>query len=358
VAAPSEEAAVAAGDKAMMRTSSTLSILLALAVLPASAQAPAPAHPPAQTKPPAQANPTTPAKPSTAPKTPAVPANPATPQQTFPTPEKAAEALIAAAAVFDVEAFKKILGSDGIDLVVTADKVQDENTAKAFAEQAHLKHAVVVDSTNPKIAILNIGLDDWPSPTPMVQTPSGQWRFDPKAGRVEVLRRRIGRNELDAIELCRGFVEAQQEYALSKHGDSKVNQYAQRVISTPGNQDGLVWKTADGTWEGPISEPIARAIAEGYTSRYEPYHGYYFKVLKGQGPAAPMGRMDFVVKGAMIGGFALAAAPADYGDTGVMSFIVSHDGVVYQKDLGEQTVETFQAMTLFNPDKTWTPVEE
>ena len=295
---------------------------------------------------------------TTAPKKPATPAKPATPQMTFETPEKAAEAFIAAAAAFDVEALKKILGSDGLDLVVSADKVQDENTAKAFADQAHQKHAVVVDSTNPKIAILNVGPDDWPTPIPIVQTPSGQWRFDPKSGRVELLRRRIGRNEIDAIHVCRGYVEAQDEYALTKHGDSKVNQYAQKIVSTPGKQDGLVWQNANGAWEGPIAEPIAKAIAEGYNSRLEPYHGYVFKILKGQGSAAPMGRLDFVVKGAMIGGFALAAAPAEYGNTGVMSFIVSHDGVVFEKDLGEQTLEKFKSMTLFNPDPSWKPAEE
>ncbi|HZN02382.1 MAG TPA: DUF2950 domain-containing protein [Candidatus Polarisedimenticolia bacterium] len=294
---------------------------------------------------------------SEAPATPSVPKPPATPQQTFPTPEAAADALIAAATVFDVEALKKILGSEGLDLVVTADTVQDENAAKAFAEQAQIRRSVVIDSTNPKIATLNVGAEDWPTPVPMVRTPSGQWRFDTKAGRVEVLRRRIGRNELDAIQVCRGYVEAQQEYAFERR-DGKVNQYAQRIISTPGKKDGLVWKTADGTWEGPIAEPIATAIAEGYSSRFEPYHGYYFKVLKGQGPAAQLGRIDFVVNGAMIGGFALAAAPAEYGNTGVMTFIVSHDGVVFEKDLGPTTLETFKSMTLFNPDKTWKPVEE
>ncbi|HYV19452.1 MAG TPA: DUF2950 domain-containing protein [Verrucomicrobiae bacterium] len=302
---------------------------------------------------------TTPPKPpTTAPKTATPPPKPATPQMTFATPEKAAEALIAAAGAFDLEGLKKILGSAGLDLVVSADHVQDENTAREFADQAHQKHAVVVDSTNPKIAILNVGPDDWPTPIPIVQTPSGQWRFDAKGGRVELLRRRIGRNEIDAIRVCRGFVEAQDEYALTKHGDSRVNQYAQKIVSTPGKQDGLVWQNANGAWEGPIAEPIAKAIAEGYNSRLEPYHGYLFKILKGQGPAAPLGRLDFVVKGAMIGGFALLAAPIEYGSTGVMSFIVSHDGVVYEKDLGETTLQTFKAMTLFNPDKTWKPVEE
>jgi len=322
----------------------------------AAAQSTTPSKPPATSTPPAA---TTPAKPATtAPKKPATPPKPSTPQMTFATPEKAAEALIAAAGAFDVDGLKKVLGSDGLDLVVSADKVQDENTAKAFADQARQKHAVVVDSTNPKIATLNVGPDDWPTPMPIVQTPSGQWRFDVKGGRVELLRRRIGRNEIDAIRVCRGFVEAQDEYALTKHGDSRVNQYAQKIVSTPGKQDGLAWQAPNGAWEGPIAEPIARAIAEGYDSRLEPYHGYHFKILKGQGSAAPMGRLDFVVKGAMIGGFALLAAPAEYGATGVMSFIVSHDGVVYEKDLGEQTLQTFKSMTLFNPDKSWKPVEE
>jgi hypothetical protein len=287
----------------------------------------------------------------------AKPGTPKTPQQTFATPEQAAEALIAAAGAFDVPALTKILGSDGIDLVVTADKVQDERTSKAFAEQAGMKHAVVRDPADSKVAILNVGPEDWPSPTPIIQGTDGKWRFDTKLGRVEVLKRRIGRNELDAIEVCRGYVEAQQEYAFTKHGDSRVNQYAQKIISTPGKQDGLVWRTPDGRWEGPIAEPIAKAIAEGYSNRFEPYHGYYFKILKGQGPAAALGPIDFVVKGAMIGGFALVAAPAEYGRTGIKSFIVSHDGVVYEKDLGEKTLDALKAMTRFNPDKSWSPVE-
>jgi hypothetical protein len=163
---------------------------------------------------------------------------------------------------------------------------------------------------------------------------------------------------LDAIAICHGYVEAQHEYALQPHVGYDVNQYAQQIISTPGKQDGLAWQNADGTWDGPIGEKIARAIEQGYTSRAEPYHGYFFKVLKGQGPGAPLGRMDFVVNGVMIGGFALLAAPAEYGVTGLKSFIVSHDGVVFEKDLGSETLDEFQRMELFNPDKSWTPVPE
>ena len=185
-----------------------------------------------------------------------------------------------------------------------------------------------------------------------------KWSFDAKAGRQELLYRRIGSNELDAIEICHGYVEAQHEYALQPREGYDVNQYAQRIVSTPGKQDGLAWQNPDGTWGGPIGEKIARAIEQGYTSRAEPYHGYFFKILKGQGPAAPLGEMDFVVKGVMIGGFALVAAPAEYGVTGVKTFIVSHDGVVYEKDFGPATLDEFKKMERFNPDRSWKPVPE
>jgi hypothetical protein len=194
-------------------------------------------------------------------------------------------------------------------------------------------------------------------PMPIVRQDSG-WAFDVATGREEILHRRIGRNELDAIEVSRAYVEAQREYALVKHDGARVNQYAQRIISTPGKQDGLAWQAADGSWQGPVGAAIARVIAEGYTDRYEPYHGYYFKILKGQGPAAPMGQMDFLVGGAMIGGFALVAAPAEYLVTGVKTFIVSHDGIVYEKDLGEKTFEQFRTMERYNPDSTWKPVAD
>ena len=193
-------------------------------------------------------------------------------------------------------------------------------------------------------------------PIPIVKE-GGKWRFDSAAGREEILYRRIGRNELDAIEICRGYVEAQHEYALEKHDGSPVNQYAQRIISTPGKQDGLAWQSRG----RDVAGPGRRGRSPGSSPRatrepLRPYHGYYFKVLKGQGPAAPLGEMDFVVKGAMIGGFALVAAPAEYEVTGVKTFIVSHDGVVYEKDLGKTTLEQFRAMERYNPDPTWKPV--
>jgi Protein of unknown function (DUF2950) len=274
--------------------------------------------------------------------------------RTFPTPQLAADALIAAAEKFDEAELKDILGPDSWDIVHTGEPARDREVANAFAAQARIKNNVSLQPKNPRRAFLSIGEDEWPFPLPIVKG-AGGWAFDAKAGRQEILYRRVGRDELDAIQICRGFVEAQHDYALMKHDGSGVNQYAQQIISTPGKQDGLAWQNADGTWGGPVGEKAAQAIAKGY-SRNEPYHGYFFKVLKGQGPAAPLGELDFVVKGVMIGGFALIAAPAQYRITGVKTFMVSHDGVVYEKDLGPKTLELFKTIDRFNPDRSWTPV--
>jgi hypothetical protein len=273
-------------------------------------------------------------------------------QKAFATPKEASEALIRALEPLDVPALKEILGPGGEDLVASEDPVQDKNNAAAFATKAREKNEVVIDPKNSGRAILSVGNDDWPLPIPLVKK-GGKWSFDTKAGREELLFRRIGANELDAIEICRGYVDAQEAYALEKHDSAEVNQYAQRIISTPGKHDGLAWRNSDGAFEGPIAEGIAKALEQGYTDRSQPYHGYYFKILKGQGPSAPMGKIDFVVNGAMIGGFALAAAPADYRVTGVKTFIISYEGIVYQKDLGANTLEIFKKMELYDPDKTW-----
>jgi len=277
--------------------------------------------------------------------------------QTFDTPEQAADAFIAAADKFDVAALARILGPGQEDLVTSGDGVQDRKRAAEFAAHAREKKAVRIDPKDPNHGTLIVGKEDWPAPIPMVKH-DGKWSFDAAAGRDELLRRRIGGNELDAIQICHGFVEAQYDYAFQKRDGYEVNQFAQRVISTPGKHDGLAWRNADGTLGGPIGERIADAIEEGYTTKSQPYHGYYFKVLKGQGPAAPHGAMDFVVKGVMIGGFALVAAPAEYGSSGIKTFIVSHSGVVYEKDLGPNTLEEFKKMQRFNPDKTWTQVKD
>jgi hypothetical protein len=271
-------------------------------------------------------------------------------QKGFATPESAVEALVQAAASYDVPSLLSILGPDGKDLVSSADTVRDKNGAAAFAAKAKERSAILIDKKDKNLATLTIGNDDWPLPVPLVKR-NGQWYFDSKAGHDEVLRRRIGSNELDAIQVCRGYVEAQRAYASEAHDG--INQYAQRIISSPGKQDGLVWKNEDGTTGGPISDAIARAIAEGYSNKREPYHGYYFKILKGQGPNAPLGQLDYVIQGVMIGGFALVAVPAEYRVTGVQSFIVNQDGVVYQKDLGPDSLNIAKGLELYNPDKTW-----
>src|SRR5436189_5602770 len=274
-------------------------------------------------------------------------------QKQFDTPKQAADALIEVAGNFDITTAKEILGPDSDDIVTSEDPVMDKNRAQASAAKAKEKSSTQIDKGDPNRAILLVGNDDFPLPIPIVKR-KGKWSFDTKVGREEILNRRIGANELNAIDICRGFDEAQHEYAQEKHDDSKVNQYAQRVLSTPGKHDGLAWQNADGTWGGPVGEEVAKALEEGYkAARGTPYHGYYFKVLKGQGPSAPMGEMDFMVGGAMIGGFALAAAPAEYRVTGVQTFIVGPDGVVYEKNLGPDTLKTFQSMDKYNPDKTW-----
>lgn len=275
--------------------------------------------------------------------------------QTFATPQQAANALIAAAGNFDVTRLGEIFGPGGDEIVLTGETGLDRQMALEFASKALQKMSVSTDPKSPNRAFLLVGSEDWPFPVPLIKK-RNRWVFDAKAGQQEILYRRVGRNELDAIQICHGYVEAQYEYAYEKRAGYAVHQYAQRIVSTPGQQDGLAWRNADGTWGGPVGEKIAIAIEQGYSLKAEPYHGYFFKILKGQGPAAPMGRMDYVIEGAMIGGFALVAAPAEYGVTGVKTFIVSQDGVVYEKDFGENTLDAFAKMELFNPDKSWTPV--
>jgi hypothetical protein len=283
---------------------------------------------------------------------PSAAAIPQTTQTGFATPQDAAAALIKAAGGDDLQALIAMFGQDGEDLVSTADHVQDKNYAAAFAERAQKKTSVVIDPKNPNRATVLVGDEEWPLPVPLVKK-GAQWYFDSKIGHEEVLYRRIGANELDAIQICRGFVEAQEEYASEIHDNSGINQYAQRTISTDGKQDGLAWKNPDGSWGGPVSETIAKAIEQGYTTHGEPFQGYYFRVLTGQGPAAPNGELDYVINGVMIGGFAMVAWPAEYKVTGVQTFIVSYSGIVYQKDLGPDTATTAAAIERYNPDKTW-----
>jgi hypothetical protein len=248
---------------------------------------------------------------------------------------------------------QRIFGPEGKDLISSADPVRDKQYIEAFAAKAREKVDLRSDPQNSSRATLSVGADNWPMPVPLVRT-NGRWHFDAKEGHDEVLYRRIGTNELDAIQICRGFVEAQREYSSEIHDNSGVNQYAQKIISTPGKHDGLFWRNPDGSAGGPVGEAVARAIDEGYSANEKTgYHGYYFKVLKGQGPAARLGELDYVINGVMIGGFALVAVPVEYKVTGVKTFMVSYDGIVYEKDLGPGSLEIVSRMDRYNPDSTW-----
>ncbi len=293
----------------------------------------------------AQSQPAAPAKAAT-------PATPAAMGRAFDTPQQAADAVIKAAADYNAPQLMAIFGPDGEDFIESADPVRDRNNGMAFAKEAAAKNSIKIAKSNPNWATIVVGDEEWPFPVPLVKK-NGKWYFNAKEGRQAILYRRIGANELDAITVCRGYVEAQKEYASEVHDDSGVNQYAQKIFSSPGKQDGLYWKNADGTSAGPIGDEVAKALEEGYTSGKGGFHGYYFKILKGQGPAAPLGKIDYVIEGIMIGGFALVAVPAEYRVTGVKTFIVSNDGIVYQKDMGPDSLNIVKSMELYNPDKTW-----
>ncbi len=274
-------------------------------------------------------------------------------QRTFASPQEAADALIQAAQENNTAAILEIFGPAGADIATSADPVQQKNNVEAFATAARQKKSVNVDAKKRNRATLSVGNQEWPFPVPIVKK-NAKWYFDAASGRDEIIFRRIGENELDAIEICRGYVEAQKEYASEVRDGSGIHQYAQRIISTPGKHDGLYWQNADGTPGGPISEAVARAIDEGYSpNNPSGYHGYYFRVLKGQGPAAPVGQMDYLIGDAMIGGFALIATPVEYRVTGVKTFIVNHDGIVYEKDLGPNTLKVAKSIDKYDPDKTW-----
>ena len=279
-------------------------------------------------------------------------------QRMYDRPQQAAEAAVAAAEKDDVAALLEIFGPDGKDLLTSGDPVEDKNGRARFAAKAREKMQVTYDLADPTLAILTVGDDDWPLPVPIVQRTNGKWRFNSTLGRKEVLARRIGGNELDAIALLRGYVEAQKDYASRERDGSGMLQYAQKVISTPGKQDGLSWKNADGIVGGPMGDELAAALAAGYTKKAEPYNGYYFRILKAQGPAAPRGARDYVVNGAMIGGFAMIAWPAQYGVSGIQTFQVNQDGLVYQKDLGKETAQLASQMTRYNPSKGWLVTED
>lgn len=270
----------------------------------------------------------------------------------FDTPQAAADALIAAAGSYDVPKLLAVFGPQGRSLVTSADHVQDKKSALAFASEARAKLTIAIAPEMPNRATLVVGIEAWPLPVPLIER-DGKWYFDATAGRVEIALRRIGANELDAIQVCRDYVAAQHAYALQIHDGSGVNQYARKIVSSAGKHDGLYWRNTDGTPGGPLGETVAKALAEGYAVGDHAFHGYYFKTLTAQGPAAPLGSLDFVIQGAMIGGFALVAVPAEPGVTGDMTFMVGSDGIVYQKNLGANSVAIVKGMERYNPDPSW-----
>lgn len=277
-------------------------------------------------------------------------------QQAFKTPEDGAAALVRAAKDAWPNGVVDILGKSSAEIVASGDKVADEATRQKFIATYDAKHRVEMEGDAK--AIMVIGNEDFPLPIPLVRK-DGMWRFDTEAGRAEILDRRIGRNELDTIQASLAYVDAQNEYAEKDRTGAGKGVYAQRIVSTPGKKNGLYWPTSQDNDESPLGELVAEAAAGGYRigAGRAPFHGYYFKILTEQGPAAPGGELDYIVHGKMIGGFALVAYPAEYRNSGVMTFIVNHTGTVFQKDLGPRTAHIAERMTIYNPDKTWKAVD-
>ena len=273
-------------------------------------------------------------------------------QEAYPSPENAAASLAAAVKTGTRSAILKVLGNAGVDIIESGDDVADAEMRQRFVSAYDARNSIKVDGN--KKATLILGADDFPFPIPLVNNRRG-WEFDTAAGRLEVLYRRIGRNELDAIQTCLAFVDAQNEYAGKDRGEG-AGVYAQSIVSRPGKKDGLFWR--DDRDPSPLGEMAAQASAEGYKvgEQPAPYHGYYFRIMRGQGSDAPGGAFNYVVKGKMIGGFALIAYPAEYGNSGVMTFMVNHAGIVYQKDLGDRTDRMVRRIILFDPDQTWKKV--
>ena len=279
--------------------------------------------------------------------------SPSRAQESYKSPEDAAAAL-AAAVKAGPKDILKVLGRAAEDIVSSGDEVADKDIRARFSSMYDTKHGIKAEGN--KTATLLLGPDDFPFPIPLVNTKTG-WEFDTDEGRIEVLRRRIGRNELDAIQTALAYVDAQNEYADKDRGEG-AGVYAQRFVSSPGKKDGLFWR--DDSDPSPLGPLAAEASKEGYAAGDVgpvPYHGYYFHILKGQGRDAPGGALNYVVKDKMIGGFALIAWPAEYGNSGVMTFLVNHAGTVYQKDLGKRTEFIAERTTLFDPDETWKKVD-
>jgi Protein of unknown function (DUF2950) len=279
----------------------------------------------------------------------------AAPQKTFPSAEEAVKALIAAAKSNDDKEMLAIFGPGAKELIFSGDAVADSQRRARFLKDYDEKNRLVQQGND---MVLVIGNDDWPFPIPVMKK-GDSWVFDLDRGREEILNRRIGQNELDAIQVSLAYVDAQREYAMKVRGKEGLLEYAQKFRSDAGKKNGLYWEAKAGEEQSPLGPLAARARGEGYKAGDKPfpYHGYYYKILTAQGKSAPGGAYSYLVKGKMIGGFALVAYPAEYGNSGVMSFIVNHEGKVFQKDLGKNTASAAIAMKEYNPDKTWAEVK-
>jgi len=279
-------------------------------------------------------------------------------EKTFSSPGDAVLALYNAAKANDAQALNAIFGSNAQKILHTGDDVADKNAVSSFVPRYDQMHRVVIEPDG--TATLYVGAENWPAPIPIVKNSSGQWYFDTEAGVKEILYRRVGTNENDAIDTLHTLVEAQCEYASTARDGDKTKHYALKFISTEGKQDGLYWKTDDNQAPSPIGPLIADAAGQGYEVRQgkgTPFHGYYFRMLTKQGPAAKGGARDYLVNGQLAHGFAFVAYPAEYRNSGVMTFIVNQNGVVYERDLGTDTGKIGSEMSEYNPDPTWRPIE-
>jgi hypothetical protein len=280
-------------------------------------------------------------------------------QKTFKTPEEAVKSLMEAVKANDTKEMLAIFGPEGKEIISSGDKVSDKAEGERFVK-AYEAMNKLVEETDGKMTLV-VGEQEWPFPVPIVKK-GENWLFDTRAGKEELLNRRIGRNELNTIQTCLAYVDAQREYALKDQDGDGLFAYAQKFWSTKGKKDGLYWEVKEGEEQSPLGLGAARAVREGYTPRKPgdkplPFHGYFYRILKAQGKNAPGGAYDYVIKGKMIGGFSLVAYPSEYGASGVMTFIVNHDGVVYEKDLGLGTAKIANAMTKFDPGQTWKRAE-
>ena len=279
-------------------------------------------------------------------------------QKEFQSPSDAVQSFVTALKTGDDKELLSIFGPEANELIFSGDKVADQARKKLFLKDYGEQNRIDPDGDK---FVLVIGKNEWPFPIPLVNK-GDRWLFDTASGKEEILNRRIGRDELYTIQVLLAIVDAQREYAMEDRDNDSLLEYAQKFGSEPGKKDGLYWETKEGEESSPLGELVANARAEGYASQgvqnnQEPYHGYYYRILTAQGQNASDGAYDYVVNGKMIGGFAVVAYPAEYANSGVMTFIVNHDGVIYQKDLGKNTEELAKALQLYDPDQTWTPVQ-